>query len=92
MENKTDPKQTNPTTTAELETKLALIEKELTEQRLENENIRKDNETLLKLNKQLQLAVGVVKRDDEEPVEETKKKTPRELQDELAQKIIKKSK
>lgn len=83
-------REQTPTTTAELETKLALIEKELTEQRLENENIKKDNETLLKLNKQLQLAVGVVKRDegDDKPdADEPPKKTPRDLQDELVAKI-----
>lgn len=83
-------KEQTPTTTAELETKLALIEKELTEQRLENENIKKDNETLLKLNKQLQLAVGVVNRDegdDKSDADEPPKKTPRDLQDELVAKI-----
>ena len=83
-------KEQTTTTTAELETKLALIDKELTEQRLENENIKKDNETLLKLNKQLQLAVGVVKRDeggDKPDADEPPKKTPRDLQDELVAKI-----
>ena len=78
-------KTKTPTETAELETKFALLQHQFDEQKAEF-----DNETLLKLNKQLQLAVGVTTRtDDTTPPEQEKEKSPRELQDALVAKITK---
>ena len=83
-------KTKTPTETAELETKFALLQQQFAEQKAEFDRVKADNETLLKLNKQLQLAVGVTTRtDDTTPPEQEKEKSPRELQDALVAKITK---
>lgn len=83
-------KAKTPTETAELETKFALLQQQFDEQKAEFDRVKADNETLLKLNKQLQLAVGVTTRtDDTTPPEQEKEKSPRELQDALVAKITK---
>ena len=83
-------KTKTPTETAELETKFALLQQQFDEQKAEFDRVKADNETLLKLNKQLQLAVGVTKGDDAPvppPQEEPK---PEALQDALVGKLTKK--
>ena len=83
-------KTKTPTETAELETRLALLQQQFDEQKAQFDAVKADNETLLKLNKQLQLAVGVTSRtDDNTPPEKEKEKSPRELQDALVAKITK---
>ena len=83
-------KTKTPTETAELETRLALLQQQFDEQKAQFDAVKADNETLLKLNKQLQLAVGVTNRtDDTTPPEKEKEKSPRELQDALVAKITK---
>ena len=83
-------KTKTPTETAELETKFALLQQQFDEQKAEFDRVKADNETLLKLNKQLQLAGGVTTRtDDTTPPEQEKEKSPRELQDALVAKITK---
>lgn len=83
-------KTKTPTETAELETKFALLQQQFDAQKAEFDAVKADNETLLKLNKQLQLAVGVTSRtDDNAPPEKEKEKSPRELQDALVAKITK---
>lgn len=83
-------KTKTPAETAELETKLALLQQQFDEQKAQFDAVKADNETLLKLNKQLQLAVGVTNRtDDTTPPEKEKEKSPRELQDALVAKITK---
>ena len=62
-------------------------EKELEEAQAQIEAFKRDNETLLTLNKQLQLAVGVEKGNDEPPQPE-KKETPQEKQNGLLARIL----
>lgn len=72
---------------AEAETAKTLKEKELEEAQAQIEAFKRDNETLLTLNKQLQLAVGVKKGNDESPQPE-KKETPQEKQNGLLARIL----
>lgn len=75
---------------AEAETAATLKGQELEEAQKQIEAIKKDNETLLNLNKRLQLAVGVGKYEgnDEEEEKQTKQ-TPQEKQSALLAKILK---
>lgn len=87
-----DPKKTTEEATriAELESELAIMKQDAEAQRLELESVKKDNETLLNVNKRLQLAVGLQEGDDAPPEDEQEKtKTSDELQDELVAKFIK---
>lgn len=72
---------------AEAETAKTLKEKELEEAQAQIEAFKRDNETLLTLNKQSQLAVGVKKGNDEPPQPE-KKETPQEKQNGLLARIL----
>lgn len=72
---------------AEAETAKTLKEKELEEAQAQIEAFKRDNETLLTLNKQLQLAVGVKKGNDE-PLQPEKKETPQEKQNGLLARIL----
>lgn len=72
---------------AEAETVKTLKEKELEEAQAQIEAFKRDNETLLTLNKQLQLAVGVKKGNDE-PLQPEKKETPQEKQNGLLARIL----
>ena len=75
---------------AELESELAIMKQDAEAQRLELESVKKDNETLLNVNKRLQLAVELQEGDGAPPeAEQEKAKTPDELQDELVAKFIK---
>ena len=90
MDKEKTPQTDNTAKIAELETKIALLTSEAEKQKEVIETYRKDNQTLLNLNKQLQLAVGVTTRtDDTTPPEQEKEKSPRELQDALVAKITK---
>lgn len=72
---------------AEAETAKTLKEKELEEAQAQIEAFKRDNETLLTLNKHLQLAVGVKNGNDEPPHPE-KKETPQEKQNGLLARIL----
>ena len=72
---------------AEAETAKTLKEKELEEAQAQIEAFKRDNETLLMLNNQLQLAVGVKKGNDDPPQPE-KKETPQEKQNGLLARIL----
>ena len=72
---------------AEAETAKTLKEKELEEAQAQIEAFKRDNETFLTLNKQLQLAVGV-KKDNDEPPQPEKKETPQEKQNGLLARIL----
>ena len=90
MDKEKTPQTDNTAKIAELETKIALLTSEAEKQKEVIETYKKDNQTLLNLNKQLQLAVGVTKGDDAPvppPQEEPK---PEALQDALVGKLTKK--
>ena len=88
MDKEKTPQTDNTAKIAELETKIALLTSEAEKQKAVIETYQKDNQTLLNLNKQLQLAVGVTKGDDAPvPQEEPK---PEALQDALVGKLTKK--